>query len=103
MGSRRFLVALLTVTAASANEIAPQRQQELSNLLRQDCGSCHGLLFKGGLGPPLLPDDLSTRSDAVLVDTILNGRPRTAMPPWREFLSPSEAAWIVEKLRKNTP
>lgn len=102
MANRLFLTALLTVTAASAADINVQRRQELSNLLQQDCGSCHGLLFKGGLGPPLLPENLRTRPDAALIDTILNGRPGTAMPPWREFLSPSEAAWMLETLRNNT-
>ncbi|HYG42204.1 MAG TPA: cytochrome c, partial [Bordetella sp.] len=29
------------------------RQGQLEHLLRQDCGSCHGLRMTGGLGPPL--------------------------------------------------
>lgn len=78
-----------------------ERQQQLLNLLKQDCGSCHGLQFKGGLGPPLLPAALADTSDSVLIDTILNGRPGTAMPPWREFLSADEAAWLVAQLRNS--
>ena len=29
------------------------RRAELVTLVRQDCGSCHGLTLKGGLGPAL--------------------------------------------------
>jgi mono/diheme cytochrome c family protein len=28
------------------------RQAELLHLLKHDCGSCHGMTRKGGLGPP---------------------------------------------------
>jgi cytochrome c55X len=85
--------------AVAAEEPSGQRRQELSNLLQQDCGSCHGLRFKGGLGPALLPENLRSKPDAVLIDTIMNGRAGTAMPPWREFLSFGEAEWLVDRLR----
>ncbi len=39
----------------------------------------------------------------MLVDTILNGRADTAMPPWRSELDHQEAAWIVEQLRLGLP
>lgn len=95
------LLTLIAVADEAADAIPAQRQQVLKNLLKQDCGSCHGLLFKGGLGPPLLPQNLNGKPDDVLIDTILNGRPGTAMPPWREFLSAAEAAWLLEQLRNN--
>jgi cytochrome c55X len=72
-------------------------------MVRQDCGSCHGLTLKGGLGPPLLPDTLADRSADSLVTTILHGRIGTAMPPWQRFLSTSEADWIVKHLQKGFP
>lgn len=103
MRNRVVPAALLTAVAAAADEIPPQRRQELANLLKQDCGSCHGLQFKGGLGPPLLAENLSGKSDVALVDTILHGRPGTAMPPWRDFLSAAEAAWLLEQLRNEAP
>lgn len=97
-----LLLASLATAAAAADEIPAARQKVLANLLKQDCGSCHGLLFKGGLGPPLLPDNLNGKPDAALVDTILNGRPGTAMPPWRGLLSPAEATWLLQQLRNST-
>ena len=34
----------------------------------------------------------------VLAEVILDGRPGTAMPPWRPLLSEAEAAWIADYL-----
>lgn len=78
----------------------PTRQRELLYLLKQDCGSCHGLTLKGGLGPPLLPSALAVQADDVLVNTILLGRPGTPMPPWEFALARGEVEWLVQMLRK---
>jgi cytochrome c55X len=95
------LIPLLVCTAvgsALAGEPGPERQVALRNLLVQDCGSCHGLTLRGGLGPALLPADLVGKPAAYLQATILYGRPGTAMPPWRPFLSDTEAAWLADTL-----
>ncbi|MCK4708176.1 MAG: cytochrome c [Gammaproteobacteria bacterium] len=75
--------------------LSEKRQQELLHLLKQDCGSCHGLTLKGGLGPALLPENLTGKPVPFLTTTILNGRPGTAMPPWKGLLKPEEAEWIA--------
>jgi len=80
--------------------VASGRQAELQYLLAQDCGSCHGMTRKGGLGPALLPNNLEGKPDELLVATILDGRTGTAMPPWRGQLTEAEAAWLVQQLRR---
>lgn len=80
--------------------IGQSRQAELLHLLKQDCGSCHGLTLKGGLGPALLPENLTGKPVSFLTYTILNGRPGTAMPPWKGLLKPEEAQWIAGELVK---
>lgn len=93
--------SLLAQGNTSANQdISVNRQSELSNLLIQDCGSCHGLKLKGGLGPPLLPRALVGKSAEYLSLVILNGVPDTAMPPWREIIVPDEAKWMATRLLK---
>jgi cytochrome c55X len=96
-------VGMLCAGAALAGPPPDARQGELLSLLRHDCGSCHGLTMKGGLGPPLLPAVLDGESKQSLVETILDGRPGTPMPPWRFELSEAEAAWLVERLRQGLP
>lgn len=82
---------------------SPARQAELLNLVRQDCGSCHGLRLEGGLGLPLTPQALKEKSPEALRQTILHGRGGTPMPPWNPFLTEAEAGWIVETLLKGLP
>lgn len=96
-------LALALAVPVQAKEPAPERRAHLVNLVRQDCGSCHGLTMKGGLGPPLLPAVIAGRDAEQMAFVILNGRPGTPMPPWREFLNAGEAEWIVEQLRKGLP
>ena len=87
---------------AAVATVAPDavRQSELLRLLRQDCGSCHGLRLTGGLGPPLTPQALRDKPADSLAATIVTGRAGTAMPPWRPFVSEAEAAWLVERLQQ---
>ncbi len=87
----------------AADTISKARRVELIRLVRQDCGSCHGLSLKGGLGPALLPDTLREIPATSLQTVILQGRPGTAMPPWNRFLNEDEARWIVAQLQKGFP
>ncbi|HSJ47409.1 MAG TPA: cytochrome c [Gammaproteobacteria bacterium] len=93
------MIPLLAMTQASLAGPSGARQLELRHLLIQDCGSCHGMTLKGGLGPALRPANLEGKPDELLINTILHGRPGTAMPPWQALLSEEDAVWLVETLR----
>ena len=101
MTRNMFLVVnLIYSTTVLASEPPQNRQQELRNLPKHDCGSCHGLTLKGGLGPSLLAKDLADKPDDYLVSTIQQGRPGAAMPPWQPFMTETETRWLVENLLK---
>lgn len=95
-------VLLLTgfLLCSAAVGVTGDRAGELRRLLRDDCGSCHGMTLKGGLGPALLPAALAGKPDALLAATILHGRPGTPMPPWAGLLTPDEVTWLVRTLRQ---
>ncbi len=97
---RLFLLALLLGPPAATAEIDPERQQALIYLIRQDCGSCHGMTLKGGLGPALTPQAVADKPLQLLVNSIIEGRPGTAMPPWKDLLSLEEADWIARQLQR---
>ena len=82
---------------------APARHMELVQMVRHDCGSCHGLTLAGGLGPALLPETLATKPVDYVERVILYGRPGTAMPPWQGMVSEQEARWIVQQLLNGFP
>ena len=93
-----FVLAIGVIWPTAMAEVPAPRQQELLHLLKHDCGSCHGMTLKGGLGPSLLPDVIAEKPRALLISTILHGRTGTPMAPWGQFVSEQEAAWLVDAL-----
>lgn len=105
MRKRAALAALVVVFGAApivsgAAELPASRKAELERLLVHDCGSCHGMTLKGGLGSPLLPETLAAKDRDALANVILDGVPGTPMPPWRPLLSRDEALLLVDMLKK---
>lgn len=99
----RSLAALLLLTCPALADIAAARATELEHMVLQDCGSCHGLTRKGGLGRPLTEAALTHADPQGLALIILDGVPGTAMPPWRPLLTEAEALWIADYLKGVTP
>lgn len=89
--------------ASSAMAQDAGRQSELTALVRQDCGSCHGMTLKGGLGSPLLPDQITHLEPEGIAQIILDGIPGKPMPPWRGLLTQADARWIAERLKEGFP
>ncbi len=96
-------LSALPAFASPAEPLSLKRQQELTYLVRQDCGSCHGMTLKGGLGTALLPENLKDSEVDILAAIILDGVPETPMPPWRGLLKEEEAMWIARQLKKGLP
>ncbi len=70
-----------------------------SEFFTSKCAACHGADRKGVVGPALLPDRL-TQPDQFYVDTILKGRPGTAMPAWEaQGVNATQAAAMVRFLK----
>ena len=97
------LILISTGAFAASWAPSPERKAELYNLVIQDCGSCHGLTMKGGLGSALLPANLDGKDTEALAEIVLDGLPGTPMPPWRSQFQDGEARWIVEQLKKGLP
>lgn len=98
--SHYWMAFAIFLTSIASADPSPERIKELDNLVRQDCGSCHGMTLKGGLGPNLLAERLQPLPDVFLIETILQGRPQNAMPPWKNILTQEEVAWIVQALKE---
>ncbi len=103
MRAAALLVTLALSQAALAQGVPPARQTELVRMVRQDCGSCHGMRLTGGLGPALTREALADKPPASMAATIFHGRPGTPMPGWRAMLSETEAQWIAEQLVAGFP
>ena len=88
---------------ADAPDPSPQRQRELVRMVRQDCGSCHGLHLTGGLGPALTREALAGKPLESMASTIYGGRPGTPMAPWKAMLTEDDAHWIARQLLAGFP
>lgn len=93
------IALIAAATPVMAEEVAPDAGR-LANLVRQDCGSCHGLTLRGGLGKPLTSEHLRGWNREQIASIILDGVPGTPMPPWRALLSEGDARWIAERLQQ---
>ncbi|WP_407656129.1 c-type cytochrome [Hydrogenophaga taeniospiralis] len=93
------------VTALAQAPAVPEatREHALVRMVRQDCGSCHGMRLTGGLGPALTREALADVPLESLAAVIYHGRPGTPMPPWKAMLSEPEARWIAQRLLQGFP
>lgn len=94
------IFSAVVMTSPFAEPAMSAHEQQLEHLLKHDCGSCHGMTMKGGLGPPLLPTSLKERNEEDIVLIILHGSPAKAMPPWAALLTESDAHWIARRLKQ---
>ena len=94
------LVAYLALAGAALAADSPPNADALKRLVHQDCGSCHGITLKGGLGPDIRPISLAHYTNEGLTAVILDGVPGTPMPPWRPLITKAEAEWIAAYLLK---
>lgn len=108
----RFFSASLLLCGGAATVAAPPlpsgepdgaRQRVLVHMVRQDCGSCHGMKLTGGLGPPLTREAMTALPLESVVATIFHGRKGTPMPPWSAMLNEAEARWIAVRLQQGFP
>ncbi len=90
--------ALLRDTNAASGD--PDRG---AAIYRGKCAGCHGLDGTGGIGTGLVSTTfLAIADDRFLADTIVNGRPGTAMPSWKQ-LSAGEVSDLLAWMRAQGP
>ena len=103
------LAGVLLATAAGAQTApapvpGPERTAQLVRMVRQDCGSCHGMHLTGGLGPALTQAALGARATVPYLSAVItHGIQGTPMPPWKALLSTREADWIATQLLAGFP
>ena len=70
----RLLVCAAAIAGgtAGAQPVEPRRA-ELLNKVKQDCGSCHGLTMKGGLGPALEPRAMAGKDEEQILQLKIAG------------------------------
>ena len=97
------MACALPLAAQAETPLSAEREAELETLLYQDCGSCHGMTLRGGLGPELPRSRMNAYSQGGLAALILHGVEGTAMPGWEGLLTEQEALWLADHLQNDNP
>jgi DNA-binding beta-propeller fold protein YncE len=87
----RLLVSLLCLACGAALAQAPAEP-----VYQQHCASCHGEQRLGGMGPALLPENLSRLKKPEAARVIRDSRPGVQMPPFKAQLKEGEIAALVD-------
>ena len=84
------------VARADSTESGKAIQQDTSALYALHCASCHGADRLGGMGPALLPENLSRLKQKKALKVIANGRAATQMPAFSNVLSEAQIAQLSD-------
>ncbi|MDH5577809.1 MAG: nitrite reductase [Betaproteobacteria bacterium] len=69
-----------------------------ADLYATHCASCHGADRLGGMGPALLPENLSRLKQAEAARMIRDSRPGVQMPAFGKLLSDADITTLVERI-----
>ncbi|RBP33533.1 mono/diheme cytochrome c family protein [Marinobacter pelagius] len=78
---------LLGASLLAAPALKAETGAQTEAIYQQHCASCHGTDRLGGMGPALLPENLSRLRQAEAESVIAAGRPATQMPAFGDTLS----------------
>ncbi len=88
---RVFALLLLALASIAARADDPGA----AKLFAQHCASCHGADRLGGMGPALLPENLSRLRKQEAIATVLDSRPGVQMPAFRAVLAKEDIERLV--------
>lgn len=86
------MAGLVFASVAVADETAPSVQTQYI----QHCATCHGMDRLGGMGPALLPENLSRLRKPAAIAAIADGLVATQMPGFASLLQPEQIAAIAD-------
>ncbi len=100
MSSKRSARAVLALGAAVLAAIAVDGRaadtKTPAQLYAQHCAACHGTDRLGGMGPALLPENLSRLKKAEAIEVVRGGRPATQMPAFGAVLAAGDIAALAD-------
>ncbi len=90
------IAGLLSFNATAVETKTANAQSDAAILYKKHCMACHGPARLGGMGPALLPENLSRLRPDKAIETITNGRIATQMPAFGKLLSEAEIAALTD-------
>lgn len=101
---QRFLFILISVFSVLSVVISYAVEADVApKLYQQHCASCHGADRLGGIGPALLPENLSRLRPQAALTVIGKGRAATQMPAYADKLSSAQIEALVQLIYEPLP
>ena len=99
MGLNKLFMSAAAVALLTSGLFAGTSNLNPEKFFEKECQGCHGPNHEGGVGADLRPAKIAKKNAYMLAETILNGRPGTAMPSFANKLSKADAQKMVDYLQ----
>ena len=99
MRLNKLVTSVAALAVVSTGLFAGTSNMNVEKMFEKECQGCHGPNHEGGVGADLRPNKLKGKNAYKLVQTILNGRPGTAMPAWSNKMNKADAQKMVDYLQ----
>jgi len=99
MRLNKLVMSVAALAVVSSGLFAGTSNMDVEKVFEKECQGCHGPNHEGGVGSDLRPKVISKKNAYMLAETILNGRPGTAMPPFKDKFTKADADKMVDYLQ----
>ncbi|WP_373035630.1 cytochrome D1 domain-containing protein [Sulfurimonas sp.] len=99
MRLNKLVMSVAALAVVSSGLLADTSKMDVEKVFEKECQGCHGPNHEGGVGSDLRPKVIGKKNAYELADVVLNGRAGTAMPPFKNKFSKSDADAMVDYLQ----
>ncbi|MEO1937912.1 MAG: cytochrome D1 domain-containing protein [Sulfurimonas sp.] len=99
MRLNKLVMSVAALAVVSSGLFAGTSNMNVEKVFEKECQGCHGPNHEGGVGSDLRPKVIAKKNAYMLAETILNGRPGTAMPQFKEKFTKADADKMVDYLQ----
>ena len=99
MRLNKLVISAAALAVVSSGLFAGTSNMNVEKMFEKECQGCHGPNHEGGVGSDLRPKVTGKKNAYMLAETILNGRPGTAMPQFKEKLTKGDADKMVDYIQ----
>ncbi|MBT4933020.1 MAG: cytochrome C oxidase Cbb3 [Rhodospirillaceae bacterium] len=92
----RFLISIVAALLIGGLVVARAETPDTAALYAEHCAECHGADRLGGMGTPLLPENLGRLPKDKAIEVIADGRPAVQMPAYEGSLDDAEIKALVD-------
>ena len=100
---RLIKYALIILLSLLTSVVNAESGNDATALYQQHCASCHGADRLGGMGPALLPENLSRLRKKAALRVIQRGKAATQMPGFADALAAEQIQLLVDYIYTSLP